>query len=103
MLKWAVNWWWLPLKEMTVYSTPFYYLTKTKYQVMSEETKTDCFKCKHKREIPGDAHIQCVYPWRTSNINPPAAKQTQWYIMFPYNFDPVWQTESCKGYDAISN
>ncbi len=58
------------------------------------KTTTNCYECEYKRDIPGNAHISCAFPWTKSTSKPPEAKKTQWY-WFPYNFDPVWQTESC--------
>lgn len=60
---------------------------------MSKER--NCWNCGYKKEIPGDAHISCVRIF--DDVKPPKAKEGRYYI-FPYNFDPIWQSEECKGW-----
>lgn len=60
-----------------------------------------CDTCKYKRNIPGDAHVRCVFKW--GDLQPPKADATGirngWYF-FPLNFDPNWQIEECKAYEV---
>ena len=74
---------------------------------MSPEKKFDCYKCKFRGTIPGDAHSCCNYPGTSADVvdfvlgkNSHIAKKLNirgnahgvrngWF-MWPVNFDPVW-------------
>ncbi len=82
--------------------------------------KPNCYGCKHRRSLPGDAHSECVNP-RISDVDriiTPVALmaglssaamkrlnvsgdrhgiQSGWF-MWPLNFDPTWLI-SCDGYE----
>lgn len=82
--------------------------------------KPDCYKCKHKGNIPGNAQIDCNHPkvgdaygvltslqslLEGENIifkemgikgNPHGIKEG--WFMWPINFDPVW-LESCNSFE----
>ena len=88
--------------------------------------RPDCYKCKHRRDLPGSAHSKCVHPSieRVSNdplmnvlgilasvgrelpfflgskeLNVKASPhgiRNGWFI-FPLNFDPVWLL-NCDGF-----
>ena len=77
--------------------------------------KPNCYKCKYRREIPGDIHSACAYPgnkigildmfMQTSdnrkklNIKAdPIGIKNGWF-MWPVNFDPAW-LENCDGFEA---
>jgi len=75
--------------------------------------RADCYKCKYRGSIPGDAHSCCNYPGNKTGIldmfrqtsnnraklnikaNPYGAKNG--WFMWPVNFDPVW-LENCNGF-----
>lgn len=59
--------------------------------------KTNCYKCKHKRSIPGDAHISCNKPdpYMEGNLN---GIKYGWFN-YPYNFDPCWIIKECANYE----
>ena len=86
-------------------------------------SKPNCYDCKHRGSVPGDAHSRCRHPevgGGSSNIiedmartlvgdmNAAAVKlgikgnphgiRSGWF-MWPANFDPVW-LESCDGFAA---
>ena len=92
---------------------------------MSQSPK--CYSCKHRRNISGDAHSQCIHP-ATGNEGddlvgglmtmignvmsdkgiPGAAELRikgnahgieQGWFYWPFNYDPVW-LENCDGYEA---
>ncbi len=70
---------------------------------MSKHTKRDgimgeCYKCKHRRAIPGDCHTQCAKPdkFMTGDEH---GKRSGWF-MYPLNFDPVWKTKLCSNFEA---
>lgn len=77
----------------------------------------NCYECKHRGNVPGDAHSCCNHPKIESQIqaaihfilgyndlgvtgNPHGIKN-QWFI-WPISFDPVW-LESCDGYEHKTN
>lgn len=51
--------------------------------------KPDCYKCKYRGNLPGDAHSCCKHPNGIKN---------GWFF-WPLNFDPVW-LENCDGFTA---
>lgn len=81
----------------------------------------DCHKCKHRAQIPGDAHVQCYHPvlkddtekiraWRLIRSGVNALKigdleiivnpvgVTKGWCNWPLNFDPVWIVD-CTGHE----
>ena len=66
---------------------------------MPEKTMhNECYSCKHKRKVPGDAHIQCAEP-DPNMEGDPYAMQRGWF-MYPLIFDPTWKTKMCSNYAA---
>jgi len=85
--------------------------------------KPNCYKCKYRGTIPGDAHSMCLHPktglkdgdifggieailtGRTLSgaaelgIQANAHGVHSGWFMWPGNFDPVW-LESCKGFES---
>lgn len=63
-----------------------------------QQAQKQCRDCRYRRDIPGDAHSQCVFPWGQSESDPPKGnrigREGGWY-MFPWNYDPVWQETIC--------
>ena len=57
--------------------------------------KPDCYKCVHKRDIPGDCHIRCNNV-KANVIGDEHGIRNYWFL-FPYNFDPIWLF-SCDGF-----
>jgi len=95
---------------------------------MAKKTKKpDCYKCRHRREIPGNAHTRCVHPKAggdkeqdplieimgimagahrftpfsvgTDNLGIKGSPYgiRNGWFVWPLNFDPVW-LESCNGF-----
>lgn len=77
--------------------------------------KPNCYNCKYRRNIPGDAHSCCAYPGNDSNMftglfskeNQKNARKLNievdqhgiemgWFL-WPVNFDPVWLIR-CDGF-----
>ena len=80
----------------------------------------DCYRCKYRRDVPGDAHSSCDHPevgglggyfqalarvlsGRYAGAaaaleikGPPHGIAHGWFF-WPANFDPVW-LESCNGF-----
>ena len=88
----------------------------------------DCYKCKHRRDLCGDAHSCCKHPLLEDvNADPlaqvfailgsvgrtlPTQKGVdklgikanyhgikRGWFNFPFNYDPVW-LEECKGFEV---
>ena len=70
--------------------------------------KPNCYECKYRGEVPGDAHSCCNHPTVKQNpFKAPVALNIKgdstgirngWFL-WPFNFDPVW-LKSCSGFDA---
>jgi hypothetical protein len=78
------------------------------------ENKFNCYKCKFRGSVPGDAHSCCRHPGNSTGmfdfLNTENAKNAKklnikanshgirsgWF-MWPVNFDPVW-LENCDGF-----
>lgn len=58
--------------------------------------KPNCYKCKHRGEIPGDCHSSCRNVTAIVNANNHGVKNGWFY--WPLNFDPVW-LEACDGFE----
>lgn len=81
-----------------------------------------CYDCIHRRDIPGDCHIECGHPKITAvdrlltpmlllsgSQNSPAMKRLnvmgnatgirRGWFSWPINFDPVWLL-TCDGFEA---
>ena len=65
----------------------------------------ECWYCKHKRAVPGDAHIRCEAPDPEMTGDPHGIAHG-WFF-YPLLFDPVWKTRKCSNYaskrDSISS
>lgn len=73
--------------------------------------KPNCYECKHRREIPGDAHSSCaaveplvgmaimlgVLPNHLGVVGDATGIKQGWFA-WPINFDPIW-LESCDGFE----
>ncbi len=77
--------------------------------------KPNCYECKHRGKVPGDAHSCCNYPGNDTGIlsffateNKENAKKLNikanphgvrngWFT-WPVNFDPTWLV-SCDGFE----
>lgn len=59
----------------------------------------ECYLCRHRRKVPGDAHLQCAKPdpemtgrrWGVSN---------GWFL-YPINFDPIWKAKLCCNFEEV--
>jgi len=57
--------------------------------------KYDCYKCIHRRSIPGDYHSLCLNDKADVAGNPHGIKNG--WFNWPFNFDPIW-LEVCHGF-----
>lgn len=59
-----------------------------------------CYTCKHKRGVPGNAHVRCDKPDPLIKGHPRGVAMG--WFMYPYLFDPVWVANDCRNYEAMS-
>jgi len=59
--------------------------------------KPNCYECKWRHDLPGDAHSGCGNN-RAHVQGHPHGLRMGWFF-WPYNFDPTW-LESCDGFEA---
>ena len=57
----------------------------------------ECYRCTHKRSVPGNSHIQCAKPDMTMTGNAHGIRNG-WFV-YPLLFDPTWKTALCKNYE----
>ena len=55
---------------------------------MKKEKGPNCYKCKHRKTIPGDS---------LKAIGNPHGIKSGWF-MWPMNFDPIW-LDLCNGFE----
>jgi hypothetical protein len=63
--------------------------------------ENDCYKCSSKRNVLGNAHIQCVNPDAEMTGDEHGIKMG-WFF-YPLLFDPTWMTAKCKNYSPKSD
>ena len=68
-----------------------------KDKIESKKVKDDCYKCKHKQSVAGNAHIKCINPDKEMKGHPHGIVNG-WFI-YPYLFDPVWKTKECNNFE----
>jgi len=59
-------------------------------------TKPDCYKCKYREEIQGDAHSSCKL---NAKVKADYHGIKNGWFNYPFNFDPLW-LEECDGFKA---
>jgi hypothetical protein len=77
--------------------------------------KADCYKCRYRADLPGDAHSRCLYPGtktgmfdffapenlvlgRKLDIQADSYGVKMGWFLWPVNFDPVW-LRNCNGFE----
>jgi hypothetical protein len=65
----------------------------------ADKIRSQCWTCKHRRSVPGNAHIECVRPDVAMTGNPHGI-QKGWF-MYPLLFDPVWATKLCDNHESV--
>lgn len=59
--------------------------------------RNECYHCKNRREVPGNAHIRCNNP--DPNMRGDSHGIRNGWFMYPLLFDPVWKERSCNNYE----
>jgi len=68
---------------------------------MSDYVKNDCYNCVHKRNVPGNCHIECAKPDVDMTGNEHGIRNG--WFMYPLLFDPVWMTVKCSNFEKVTN
>lgn len=61
------------------------------------DTKPDCYKCAHRRDSPGSAHIRCNN--HAAKVEGNLTGLRHGWFHWPLNFDPIW-LKSCDGFST---
>lgn len=56
-----------------------------------------CRSCKHRENVPGNAHIQCRKP-DVQMTGSPHGIRNGWFL-YPLLFDPTWMTSTCRNFE----
>ena len=64
---------------------------------MDSKIISECYNCKHKRNVPMNTHIKCVNPDPEMTGNAHGIKRG-WFI-YPSLFDPVWKEKRCANFE----
>lgn len=56
-----------------------------------------CHQCKHRRPVPGDAHISCIRPDGSVKGDPHGIREGWFY--YPIVFDPTWMITKCRNFE----
>jgi len=62
-----------------------------------DRRRSECYSCKFMREVPGNAHIKCIYP-DPYMIGSDHGIKNGWFF-YPILFDPVWKEKLCNNYE----
>jgi len=61
------------------------------------DMRNECYHCKHRRNVPGNAHIECVKP-DVDMIGNQHGIENGWFF-YPFLFDPRWKEKICNNYE----
>ena len=64
---------------------------------MNEKNRPMCYKCVHRRTVPGDAHSRCNN--HEAHVVGNLMGVRRGWFRWPANFDPTW-LEECDGFSA---
>ena len=57
----------------------------------------ECYFCKHRVNVPGNAHIACKLP--DEEMTGDKHGIDMGWFFYPALFDPVWKLKSCKNFE----
>ena len=66
--------------------------------MIDKNMMNECYTCKNRREVAGNAHIQCVKP--DANMTGDQHGLKKGWFMYPMLFDPTWKTKMCSNYES---
>tara|TARA_R110000823_G_scaffold16931_2_gene54013 strand:+ start:268 stop:651 length:384 start_codon:yes stop_codon:yes gene_type:complete len=60
----------------------------------------ECYSCKHKRDIPGNAHIKCLKPDPSVFLGAASKGIRNGWFNYPSSFDPIWKPyKKCHNFE----
>ena len=65
--------------------------------------RPNCYKCKYRRDLSGDAHSKCVARLifkKEISVKGNLIGIRRGWFNYPFNFDPTW-LEECDGFERI--
>jgi len=62
-------------------------------RLIIQQAQSECWKCRHRREVPGNAHIRCAHP--DPQMTGSQHGIDHGWFFYPALFDPVWKTRLC--------
>jgi hypothetical protein len=68
---------------------------------IARKIRSECHHCEHRREVAGNAHIQCVKP--DANMTGDQHGIRSGWFMYPLLFDPSWKTKKCSNYETAES
>ena len=66
-----------------------------------DESRSECQKCVHKRNVPGNCHIECVKP--DANMRGSLHGIKRGWFMYPILFDPTWKLRKCGNFTPVES
>jgi len=63
----------------------------------ARDKMTECYDCKHKRDVPGNRHIRCANP--DPNMQGHQYGIHHGWFCYPRLFDPVWKEVECANFE----
>lgn len=64
---------------------------------IKRDKRNECYHCKYRQDVPGNAHIRCVKPDANMVGNQHGIKNG--WFMYPLLFDPSWKESLCSNYE----
>jgi hypothetical protein len=62
----------------------------------AKQKAPNCYDCKFRREVPGDAHSSCANG--TAEVTCDQHGKKNGWFNYPWNFDPIW-LKTCDGFE----
>jgi len=63
----------------------------------TRDKMTECYDCKHKRDVPGNCHIRCANP--DPNMQGHQYGIHHGWFCYPILFDPTWKEFECANFE----
>ncbi len=64
---------------------------------IKRDFRNECYHCKHRIEVAGNAHIRCGKP-DLEMTGDSHGIRNGWFF-YPLLFDPTWKTSMCNNYE----
>ena len=67
---------------------------------MDTNIHNECWSCRHRRAVPGNAHIRCAKP-DPGMTGDRRGVRSGWFF-YPSCFDPVWKAKLCTNFEDMT-